>query len=59
MGAQLCPLCHYMLSTGDIRQSTAWFASELEFLNKQNDHAMEQVRLLHEQVNELMEEEDV
>ena len=45
-----------MLSRGVLMQSPAWFATELEFLNTQNYHAMEQVRKLHDRVNELMEE---
>jgi len=56
-GTQLCERCHVMLSRGVLMQSTAWFATELEFLNTQNYHAMEQVRQLHAKVNELMEEE--
>jgi len=53
---QLCQRCFTMLSRGVLMQSTAWFATELEFLNTQNYHAMEQVRQLHDKVNELMEE---
>ncbi len=45
-----------MLSRGLLMQSTAWFAVEMEFLNTQNYHAMEQVRQLHDRVNERMEE---
>lgn len=55
-GAQLCERCHVMLSRGVLMQSPAWFATELEFLNTQNHYAMEQVRQLHDKVNELMEE---
>jgi hypothetical protein len=55
-GTQLCERCHVMLSRGVLMQSPAWFATELEFLNTQNYHAMEQVRRLHDKVNELMEE---
>ncbi len=54
---QLCERCHVMLSRGLLMQSPAWFATELEFLNTQNYYAMEQVRQLHDKVNELMEEE--
>jgi len=46
-----------MLSQGSIMPSTAWFAVELEFVNQQNHHAMEQVRLLHDKVNDLMGED--
>ena len=53
---QLCERCHVMLSRGLLMQSPAWFAVEMEFLNTQNYHAMEQVRQLHDKVNELMEE---
>jgi len=44
-----------MLSRGLLMPSGAWFAVELQFLNEQNHHAMEQVRLLHDKVNELEE----
>jgi len=53
---QLCQRCEVMLSRGMLMPSGAWFAIELEFLNTQNHHAMEQVRQLHDKVNELMEE---
>jgi hypothetical protein len=38
--------------------SSAWFVAELEFLSTQNHHAMEQVRVLHDKVNELSGEEE-
>lgn len=56
-GAQLCERCHVMLSRGVLMQSPAWFATELEFLNTQNHHAMEQIRMLHDKVNELVDDD--
>jgi len=53
---QLCERCYVMLSRGVLMPSGAWFAVELEFLHQQNHHAMEQVRLLHDKVNELIGE---
>jgi len=53
---QLCSRCHVMLSRGLVMPSGAWFAIELEFLTQQNHTAMEQIRHLHDKVNELMEE---
>ena len=53
--SQLCQRCFTMLSRGLLMPSGAWFAVELQFLNEQNHHAMEQVRLLHDKVNELEE----
>ncbi len=54
----LCSRCYVMLSQGSLLPSSAWFAVELEFVNQQNHHAMEQVRLLHDKVNDLMGEEE-
>lgn len=54
---QLCPRCFVMLSRGVLMPSGAWFAVELDFLNQQNHTAMEQIRLLHDRVNELMGDE--
>lgn len=54
---QLCERCHVMLSRGLLMPSNAWFAVELHFLNEQNHHAMEQVRLLHDKVNALSEDQ--
>lgn len=54
---QLCERCHVMLSRGLLMPSGAWFAIELEFLHQQNHCAMEQVRKLHDKVNELMGEQ--
>ena len=43
-----------MLATGVIDPtSTAWFVTELTFLNTQNDAVMKQVKYLHDKVNEL------
>jgi len=55
--SQLCERCHVMLSRGLLMPSAAWLAVELEFLATQNHYAMEQVRQLHDRVEEL--EEDV
>jgi hypothetical protein len=44
-----------MLSRGILLDSHAWFALELDFLATQNHYAMEEVRRLHAQVNELLE----
>jgi len=55
--AQLCERCHVMLSRGLLLPSGAWFAVEMEFLNQQNQCTIEQVRKLHDRVNELMGEE--
>ena len=54
---QLCERCHVMLSRGLLLPSGAWFAVEMEFLNQQNQCTIEQVRKLHDRVNELMGEE--
>ena len=54
---QLCFKCNVMLSRGLLLPSGAWFAVEMEFLNQQNQCTIEQVRKLHDQVNELMGEE--
>lgn len=55
---QLCGRCHAILTKGVLLSSPAWFVTELEFLNQQNHFAMEQVRKLHDKVNELMGEDD-
>ena len=50
----ICRECFHMLATGVIDPtSTAWFVTELTFLNTQNDAAMKQVKYLHDKVNEL------
>lgn len=54
-GTQLCERCYVMLSRGLVLESPAWFATELEFLATQNHYAMEEIRRLHDKVNELME----
>jgi len=36
-------------------ESKAWFVMEMEFMHTQNHFAMEQVRELHDKVNELSE----
>lgn len=38
------------------RPSTAWFVTELEFLEQQNNEAMRQIAYLHKKVNELSDD---
>jgi hypothetical protein len=53
-GLQLCHKCSDMLRRGELdRNSTAWFVTELVFMEQQNDAAMKQVKYLHDKVNEL------
>ena len=50
----LCNRCFHMLISGELdRKSTAWFVTELVFMEQQNDAAMKQVKYLHDKVNEL------
>lgn len=50
----ICRECFHMLATGVIDPtSTAWFVTELVFMEQQNDSAMKQVKYLHDKVNEL------
>ena len=50
----LCNRCFHMLICGELnRKSTAWFVTELVFMEKQNDAAMTQVKYLHDKVNEI------
>lgn len=50
----LCQRCFHMLSSGELdRKSTAWFVTEMVFMEQQNDAAMKQVKYLHDKVNEL------
>lgn len=51
----LCRPCYVMLSRGVVMESKAWFVMEMEFMHTQNHFAMEQVRELHDKVNELSE----
>lgn len=53
---QLCQRCEVMLSRGLLMSSGAWFAVELDFLNQQNYHAVEQIRLLNDKVSHLIGE---
>lgn len=53
----LCETCFVMLTTGEkIDSSSAWFVTELEFMEQQNDEAMRQITHLHAKVNELSDE---
>jgi hypothetical protein len=38
------------------KPSTAWFVTELEFLEQQNNEAMRQIAYLHKKVNELSDD---
>lgn len=46
-----------MLTTGQKTDgSAAWFVTELEFMDQQNNEAMRQIAHLHDKVNELSNE---
>ena len=53
----LCDECMTMLVTGVLStNSTAWFVTELMFMEEQNKAAMKQVAYLHNKVNELSDD---
>lgn len=53
----LCETCFVMLTTGQkTKGSAAWFVTELEFMEQQNNEAMRQIAHLHGKVNELSNE---
>ena len=53
----LCDTCLSMLATGRINNdSSAWFVTEILFLDSQNDAAMREVSQLHKTVNELSDD---
>ena len=51
----ICQSCFVILLTGDFKgsRSAAWFVTELDFLEQQNNEAMRQIAHLHDKVNEL------
>jgi len=49
---QLCERCYVMLSRGLLMPSTSWFATELEFVNKQNQEAMQKICDLSSELEE-------
>lgn len=51
--SELCERCYVMLSRGILIPSTAWFATELEFTNTQNEEAMNRICDLHREIEDL------
>ena len=49
---ELCERCYVMLSRGLLMPSPAWFATELEFMNKQNHEAMQKICDLNSELEE-------
>ena len=57
MDSTLCDSCLGMLATGRVNNdSSAWFVTEILFLDSQNDAAMREVSHLHKTVNELSDD---
>lgn len=49
---EVCFRCRVMLQSGKTVPSTAWFATELEFLTRQNEEATAKVMWLNKQTGE-------
>lgn len=56
--SELCERCYVMLSRGVLIPSAAWFATELEFLNRQNEEAMNRICDLHREIEDLRSPSD-
>lgn len=49
---KLCDRCYVMLSRGLLMPSAAWFATELEFMDKQNHQAIQRICDLSKELEE-------